>query len=205
MKNSLKKESRTSVPKTRLILGSASPSRKKLLIDAGFIFDVKTADIDEKQIRHEDFKALVLRLALAKRDAILAKNKFDPNSILVTLDAVGVHNGKLREKPISKKEVIAWHKEYPKGKTMVYCSIMAHHVGKKKTLQAVDTACIIWRKIPDRVIKEIANNPQTYKAAAFNDRSFFHYVKIMEGSIDTVIGVPVRILEEFLEKLGYYR
>ncbi len=52
---------------TKLILGSASPFKKKLLEDAGFVFDVKTADIDEKQIRHEDFKELVLRLALLKK------------------------------------------------------------------------------------------------------------------------------------------
>lgn len=190
--------------KTKLILGSASPFRKKLLEDAGFVFDVKTPDVDESKIRDKDFKKLVLKLALAKKDAILAKNKLDPDSILVTLDVVGVHNGELREKPKSKEEVIKWHKEYPKGLTEVYCSIVAHHVGRKQTLSVVDTALITWREIPDRAIELIANDPKTYKAAAFNDRSFFHYVKTLEGSIDTVIGVPVRILENFLEELGYY-
>ena len=190
--------------KTKLILGSASPFRKKLLKNAGFVFDVKTADIDEKQVRHENFKELVLRLALAKRDAILAKNNFDLDTILITLDVVGVHNGKLREKPMSKKEVVAWHKEYPKGKTEVFCAIVVHHVGKKKTLKAVDISSIVWRKIPHHTIVQIAEDPMTYKAAAFSDRSFLHYVKKLEGSIDTVIGVPVRILENFLEKLGYY-
>jgi len=193
------------IGKTKLILGSASPFRKKLLEDAGFVFEVKTADIDEKQIRHENFKELVLRLALAKRDAILSNNKFDKNTILITSDLVASHNGELREKPTSKEEVIAWHKEYKKGsKTVIYCSVVAHHVGLNKTLQAVDTASIVWREIPDRVINQIADDPMTYKAAAFSDRSFLHYVKNLEGSIDTVIGVPVRILEEFLEELGYY-
>src|SRR3989344_739170 len=193
------------IGKTKLILGSASPFRKKLLEDAGFVFEVKTADIDEKQIRHENFKELVLRLALAKRDAILSNNKFDKNTILITSDLVASHNGELREKPTSKEEVIAWHKEYKKGsKTVIYCSVVAHHVGLNKTLQAVDTASIGWREIPDRVINQIADDPMTYKAAAFSDRSFLHYVKNLEGSIDTVIGVPVRILEEFLEELGYY-
>ncbi len=190
--------------KTKLILGSASPFRKKLLEDAGFVFEVKTANIDEKQIRHEDFKELVLRLALAKKDAILAKNKFNKNTILITSDLVVSHNGKLREKPISKKEVIAWHKEYPKGQTIVHCSIIVHHVGFNKTLKAVDTAFIRWRKIPHRVIFQMADNPMTYKGAGFIDRSFFHYTKNLRGSIDTVIGIPVRILEDFLEELGYF-
>jgi septum formation protein len=193
------------VSKTKLILGSASPFRKKLLQDAGFVFDVKTADIDEKQIRHEDFRELVLRLALAKRDAILAKNTLDPNSILVTLDLVASHNGQLREKPISKEEASSWHDEYQEGTTtIVYCSIVAHHVGLNKTLSAVDTTSIVWGKIPDRVVNQIIHDPMTYKAAGFTTRSFFHYTKSLEGSIDTVLGVPVRILEKFLEELVYF-
>src|SRR3989338_8244332 len=115
--------------KAKLILGSSSPFRKKVLEEAGFVFGVKTADIDEKQVRSKDFKKLVLDLGLAKRDAILAKNKFSPNTILITSDLVVSHNGKLREKPVSKEEVIAWHKEYPKGETVVFCSIVVYHIG----------------------------------------------------------------------------
>lgn len=191
--------------KIKLILGSSSPFRKKMLQDAGFVFDVRTADIDEKAIRNKDFKKLVLALGLAKLDAILAKNKFKPNTIIITSDLVVSHNGKLREKPISKQEVISWHKEYPKGKTIVHCSIVVHHVGLNKTLKTVDTASIKWRTIPNRVIYEMAENPTTYKGAGFIDRAFFHYAKNLNGSVSTVQGVPLRILEEFLEKLGYFK
>ena len=190
--------------KIKLILGSASPFRKKLLEDAGFVFDVKTADIDEKQIREKDFKKLVEKIALAKRDDILAKNKFKKNTILITSDLVASHNGKLREKPVSKEEVISWHKEYQKGETIVYCAIIVHHVGMNKTLSAVDITSIKWRKIPSRVVQEMSENPITYKGAGFTDRSFLHYAKSTKGAIDTVQGIPVRILENFLEKLGYY-
>ncbi len=190
--------------KIKLILGSASPFRKKLLEDAGFMFDVKTADIDEKKIREKDFKKLVLDIGLAKRDAILEKNKFDKDTILITSDLVVSHNGKLREKLVSKEEVIAWHKEYPKGETIVYCSIIVHHIGLNKTLKAVDTASIKWGKIPSRIILQMANDPITYKGAGFVDRAFLHYAKSTKGAIDTVVGVPVRILENFLEELGYF-
>lgn len=191
--------------KIKLILGSASPFRKKLLEEAGFVFSVKTADIDEKQIRHEDFKKLVLRLALAKRDTILAKYNLDPNSILITLDLVVSYNGQLREKPISREEVISWHKEYSNNETLVYCAIVAHHVGNNKTLQKVDTTLVKWGEISDRVINQVANDKMTYRGAGFTNRAFLHYVRELDGSIDTVMGVPVRILEEFLEKLGYYK
>lgn len=192
--------------KIKLILGSASPFRKKLLEEAGFVFDVKTADIDEKQIRNNNFRKLVLSLGLAKLDAILVKNKFSPNTIVITSDLVASHDGKLREKPVSKKEVINWHKEYQKGgKTMIYCSIIAHHVGLNKTLKSVDTASIRWGKIPNRVIEEMASDPMTYKGAGFVSRAFFNYATSLKGTINTVRGVPLKILEEFLEELGYFK
>ncbi len=190
--------------KAKLILGSASPFRKKLLEDAGFTFEVRTADIDEKQIRHDDFKKLVLDLAGKKLEAILANNIFDPDTIIVTFDCVAEHNGKLREKPISREEVLAWHAEYKNSETWLHGGIAVHHVGKNKTLQAVDSSLITWGDIPDRVIREIAEDPMTYRAAGFTDRSFLHYTKKVEGSIDTIVGVPLRILEQFLEELGYY-
>ena len=191
--------------KAKLILGSSSPFRKKVQEEAGFVFGVKTADIDEKQVRSKDFKKLVLDLGLAKRDAILAKNKFSPNTILITSDLVVSHNGQLREKPVSRKEVISWHKDYHKGKTTVYCSLVVHHVGLCKTFKAVDTTYIKWNKIPIRVIHEIAEDPMTYKGAGFIDRAFFHYTKEIKGAISTVLGIPLSTLEKLLEKLGYFK
>ena len=191
--------------KTKLILGSSSPFRKKLLEEAGFTFSVMSPDVDEKKIREKDFEKLVLKLALAKRDSILANHKLEPDTILVTLDCIAVHNGELREKPISKEETIRWHRDYHKGKTLVPCAIVSHHVRPRPTLSLVDTASIVWEKIPERIIKQIAEDPLTYKVAGFGDRAFRHYVKKLEGSIDTVIGVPIRILEIFLEELGYFK
>ncbi len=192
--------------KTKLVLGSSSQFRKKLLEEAGFVFDVKTADIDEKQIRHKDFKKLVLALGVAKLEAILAKNKFKPDTIIVTSDLVASHNGELREKPVSRKEVISWHNEYKKGgKTKIFCSVVVHHVGLNKTLKAVDVTSIAWGDIPDRVIEQMANDPITYKGAGFVPRAFLHYTKKVEGHIDTVMGIPVRLLEKFLEELGYFK
>lgn len=191
--------------KIKLVLGSASPFRRKLLEEAGFVFDVVTADINEKQIRSNDFSELVLRIAQAKMDAILANNTFEADTIIVTSDFVVSNNGQLREKPESKEEVISWHKDYSKQKSICYCSVVVHHVGINKTLKTVDTATIYWGDIPDRVIEQIAADPITYKSAGFSNRSFLHYMEKLEGSIDTVIGLPLRILEKYLEELGYYK
>ncbi|XP_024013335.1 maf-like protein DDB_G0281937 isoform X2 [Eutrema salsugineum] len=61
------------LPHFKLILGSASIARRKVLSDMGYQFTLMSADIDEKSIRMEKPEDLVLALAEAKADAIELK------------------------------------------------------------------------------------------------------------------------------------
>ncbi len=85
----------------------------ELAAEHGFRYDVRTADIDEKAIRHDDPHQLVLALGRAKRDAILAKMRLEDSeamtgpqraTFLITCDQVVVHEGQIREKPESDEE-----------------------------------------------------------------------------------------------------
>uniref|UniRef100_A0A3Q7GAY2 Maf-like protein n=1 Tax=Solanum lycopersicum TaxID=4081 RepID=A0A3Q7GAY2_SOLLC len=60
-------------PQFKLILGSSSTARKKILGDMGYEFTTMSADIDEKAIRKEKPEDLVMALAEAKADAIISK------------------------------------------------------------------------------------------------------------------------------------
>ncbi|XP_049391822.1 uncharacterized protein LOC125856347 isoform X1 [Solanum stenotomum] len=62
-----------SAPQYKLILGSSSTARKKILGDMGYEFTTMSADIDEKAIRKEKPEDLVMALAEAKADAIISK------------------------------------------------------------------------------------------------------------------------------------
>lgn len=80
--------------------------------DYSFSYEVIKADIDEKAIRHDQPRELVLALAHAKADAIIqqlqqqqqeqAAAAGQPGSsigLLITCDQVAVHEGQIREKP----------------------------------------------------------------------------------------------------------
>jgi septum formation protein len=90
----------------RIILGSSSKTRQAILRELGYDFDVLTADIDESAIRRESAEDLVLALAEAKAEAILAKlsnaqQHSDESSsrnlqtlvLLITADQVVLHQG----------------------------------------------------------------------------------------------------------------
>ncbi|GMP81354.1 hypothetical protein CsSME_00036096 [Camellia sinensis var. sinensis] len=57
----------------KIILGSSSVARRKVLAEMGYDFTIMSADIDEKSIRKEKPEELVMALAEAKADAILLR------------------------------------------------------------------------------------------------------------------------------------
>ncbi|KAK9216704.1 hypothetical protein WN944_008714 [Citrus x changshan-huyou] len=57
----------------KIILGSSSMPRRKILAEMGYEFSVMAADIDEKSIRKEKPEDLVMAIAEAKAAAIISK------------------------------------------------------------------------------------------------------------------------------------
>ncbi|KAI9113233.1 hypothetical protein K1719_015758 [Acacia pycnantha] len=77
----------------KIILGSSSMARRKILAEMGYQFTTMTADIDEKSIRKETPEELVMALAEAKADAIISKlqttnsqEAVDESTILIAAD-----------------------------------------------------------------------------------------------------------------------
>ncbi|CAN0905848.1 7-methyl-GTP pyrophosphatase [Linum grandiflorum] len=120
-------------PPIKVILGSASIARKAILAEMGYDFTVLTADIDERAIRKEKPEELVMALAEAKADAIIAKlqsnNYQEKNaglepSILVAADTVVVYDDAIREKPSNPEEARQFMKGLL-GHPFSSCSIAA--------------------------------------------------------------------------------
>lgn len=90
----------------RLILGSSSKFRARILTDFGYEFTVLKPSINEKIIGgsredpNADPSSIALAVAHAKADALLVKLQGTTNTILITLDQVVSHNGHVREKPV---------------------------------------------------------------------------------------------------------
>ncbi|XP_042508221.1 7-methyl-GTP pyrophosphatase isoform X2 [Macadamia integrifolia] len=87
----------------KIILGSSSVARRQILAEMGYEFTVMTADINEKSIRKEKPEELVMTLAEAKADAILAKlqtidyqDKDADTTLLLTADTAEAITSRLQ-------------------------------------------------------------------------------------------------------------
>ncbi len=78
----------------KIICGTSSKWRQKVLQNAGFDCRVMTADIDEKAIRHADPKIMPVLIAKAKAEAILKKLKEEDRSsrlvLMVRVDIISL-------------------------------------------------------------------------------------------------------------------
>ena len=84
----------------RIILASGSKQRKMLLESLGIEFEVIPSNIDEKAIRHSEYKSQAENIARAKAEAVAKQNK----GIIIAADNFLVCEGKILEKPIDLEE-----------------------------------------------------------------------------------------------------
>ncbi|MBI2409924.1 Maf family protein [Candidatus Kaiserbacteria bacterium] len=97
----------------KIILGSSSKYRKRVLEENGYKFGIMIPDIDEKKIRTEDPYELPLMIAEAKAAALIPKIP-DP-ALLITSDQIVVCDRQVYEKPQTEEEARSFLQKYSSG------------------------------------------------------------------------------------------
>ena len=87
----------------KIILGSSSPSRKKLLKNTGLEFKVKSPTIDEA-LQKKEFKGEKKDLAIYLAEKKALSINAGPKEIIIGADQVLLHNNKIYDKPKSVQE-----------------------------------------------------------------------------------------------------
>ncbi|KAL1820814.1 uncharacterized protein LOC108219414 isoform X1 [Daucus carota subsp. sativus] len=111
----------------KIILGSSSVARRKILADMGYEFTVMSADIDEKGIRMENPEELVMALAEAKASAVVSKlrtidnqAKDDKQTLVIASDT---------EEAITPELAIGDHKKNAEPTLLLTCDQVVVYEG----------------------------------------------------------------------------
>ncbi len=183
----------------KLILGSSSKYRRAVLEGTGMTFEVISPDIDEKAIRSEDPYTLPLLIAREKMKAL-------QSAIVIAADQVVVCEGKLREKPTSREEAIQFLTEYSNGSPAETVSaLVVYNSESGKVAEGVDIATTYFNPIPEEVIMAYIDTGEAYhNAGAFmlEHPLLAPYVKKVEGTPDSVAGLPLELLEKLTQEVS---
>ncbi|XP_009336226.2 7-methyl-GTP pyrophosphatase isoform X2 [Pyrus x bretschneideri] len=194
----------------KIILGSASIARRKILAEMGYEFTVMTADIDEKSIRTEKPEELVLVLAKAKADAIVSKLQSINNhekdaepTIVIAADTVVVYEGVIREKPSSKEEARQFLKDYSGGHAATVGSVHVTNLKTGFSKGEWDRAEVYFHKIPDEVIEKLIEEGIVLEVAGgliTEHPLLLPFVKEVVGTTDSVMGLPIDLTRRLLKE-----
>jgi septum formation protein len=181
-----------------LILASTSPRRRELLTQAGFIFDVLPADIDETRSPDEDAVTYVVRLALEKAKAIHA---FHPQAIVVGADTTVVLDEEILGKPSDLFEAERMLRALSGKVHQVYTGVAV--VKEDAIMQHVEMTNVFFSTIPEpELIRYLSTGDSLDKAGAYGIQGYAaRWISRIEGDFFNVMGLPIAATVRLLSKV----
>ena len=190
--------------KKKIILASASPRRKELMLQAGYEFDIQVSH-KEEFYTSETPDEIVKELALLKAKDIAEKNDAK-NLVVIGADTVVAYQGAILGKPQSKEGAFAMIKSFQGDKHQVYTgvAILDYDVDGKETVinQAVKTDVYVKSLSDEEIWKYIETDNVMDKAGSYGIQSGFaiHIEKIV-GDYFNVVGLPISYIYKILKEI----
>ena len=190
--------------KKRIILASASPRRKELMEQAGYIFEIQVSKKEEFYTSTEP-DDIVKELALLKAKDI-ADNNEQNNMVIIGADTVVAYGGKILGKPKSEEEAFDMIKSFQGDKHQVYTgvAVLSYDTQGREEIvnHAVKTDVYVNAMTDEEIWKYIKADNVLDKAGSYGIQSGFAvYIEKIEGDYFNVVGLPVSYIYNVLKEL----
>ena len=201
-------EDRNGMEKVKLILASESVTRRKLLENAGLVFESLPAHIDEEEIKRSLVAAKAhpqeVATFLAERKACKISQKH-PECIVIGGDQVLELNGTILSKPKTKDQAREQLLNLRNSSHNLISSVCVAEGGQRVWHQT-DKASIQLSDFTDQFLehylvrseKELFNGPGGYKVEGYG----IHLIDRIEGDFFTVLGLPIILLLKYFRTRG---
>jgi septum formation protein len=193
----------------RLLLASASPRRKELLAMFGWPFTAVTSDADERVPGNPTPDQLVETLALRKATAVLERVAAErQDTIVIGADTVVVLDGSILGKPHHPEQAVAMLERLQGRSHDVYtglCTLAVDADGNVSRRLGHSVTRVTLRPLTRAQIEAyVATGEPLDKAGAYGIQGLGStLVTRIEGDYFTVVGLPLYLLSDFLNELGW--
>jgi septum formation protein len=174
----------------KIILGSKSPRRSQLLMDAGFDVEIRVQDVDESF----DPQMPVLEVAedLAKRKAKALTHTLSSDELLITADSVVILHNKIYNKPADFDEGFKMLSDLSGNTHTVATGVCLSSVQKSISFTCI--TLVTFDILTDKEVEYYLNHYKPYdKAGAYGIQDWIGLCKVsgIQGSYSNVMGLPV--------------
>jgi len=181
-----------------LILASKSPRRKYLLKQAGIEFTSLPADICEKSLRRRPDK-IVQELACMKALWVSGEHPDDP---VIGSDTLVYCRKEILGKPKDAEDALRMLKLQNGSWQSVYTGVALIWKARNIKLVGYDRARCLARKLPEEELKKIAAKHMDKAGAYAVQDTDDVFISKIEGSFDTIVGLPVKLVKDFMKQAG---
>ena len=192
----------------RIVLASASPRRAELLRAAGFEFETRSVEVDERPRDGESPAAYVRRLAAEKSARASASVDRKPHggrylrdTIILGADTTVVVAGDILGKPQDDREVAGMLRRLSGRRHDVLTGVSLRRGGFE--IGRVETTAVYFEKLSEADIAwYVASGEGRDKAGAYAIQGLAsRFVLRIEGSYSNVVGLPVATVHELLTQI----
>ena len=191
----------------KIILASKSEVRKKILDQNGIECEVVPANIDEELIKDSLLKEKASPEIISKNLAELKANKISEkrhNHLVLGADSVIDLNGELISKPTNRDEAVAILKKLNGQKHQLISSVCISKNGAM-IWNSTDASVLTMKQLNSDEIKSYLTKIKDKELYAYgvyqieaDGRSLFSKI---EGDEDTIMGLPVKQIKEYLSTI----
>lgn len=185
----------------RLILASASPRRAELLTAAGFSFEVRAADVDERVRPGEAPDDYVRRLAIEK--AAAAQTGLATDGVLtIGADTAVIVDGEILGKPADRADAARMLRRLS-GRAHAVLTGVSVRSGVRHLDLVDETRVFMQRLSEEDVAWYVASGEGLDKAGAYAIQGLAsRFIPRIEGSYSNVVGLPVARVAELIRQLA---
>ncbi len=186
----------------RIILASQSPRRHELLSTAGYQFEtILPSETAECGIcSRESTPELVARLAYQKAKDVATR--VDGEAIVVACDTVADIMGRVLGKPEDRRHAEEMLRLLSGRRHSVFSGLCVHRVPNGQPVVRVEKSELEMASLSDEQIGQYLDSEAWMgKSGAFGYQDDHPWLKLVSGTADNVVGLPLGLLQEMLAAL----
>ncbi len=189
----------------RIILASASSSRRRLLESAGLSISVVVSHVDEETDFFNALSPVDMVIALAITKAHTVREQINFPAIIIGCDSTFEFEGKSLGKPGTPEIAVARAKRVQGKSGLLHTGHCVIDTTKDREISSIVTTRVTFDSMTDDEINDyVASGEPLYVAGGFTLDGFSSpFIPSIEGDYTNVVGISMPFIRKAMAQLGY--